>query len=205
MRFDFSFSFATRSRNWQWGEKTAAAELPSPLPAHPESEQAKPISLALPSSFPQVFITEAAFLRNLIPVLTADANEEMYFLTGPKVGPLRVVSRWAGRASLERQSPVFVRASARSVADVLIPIVEQGAELHVIAHSHPGTGPGATTPSGTDMACLGKLQKNGSPAIGCIVTRDNHVRFFSVSTNFHVMLLGTGVTEVSTNVYRLAP
>jgi proteasome lid subunit RPN8/RPN11 len=157
-----------------------------------------------PEPFPQTFICESFFIRELITMLTPGANEEMHFLTGPKLGPIRIVCRWAAPARLDNQSPVFVRASARSVADVLIPIIEQGAELHMIAHSHPGAGAWATTPSGTDIDCLGKLQKNGSPAIGCIVTRDGHVRFFSVQTKFHVMVLGNGVKEVSQNVFRIA-
>jgi hypothetical protein len=139
----------------------------------------------------------------LIAALTPGANEEMHFLTGPKIGPIRIVCRLAVPVPLNRQSPVFVSASAKSVASVLIPIIEQGAELHICAHSHPGGGAGATTPSGTDIECLGKLQRNGSPAIGCIATRDGHIRFFSVHTKFHVMVLGTGVKEVSTNVFHI--
>jgi len=153
--------------------------------------------------FPQTFVIESFFARQLITLLTPSANEEMHFLTGPKIGPIRIVCRWAAPAPLDSQSPVFVRATARSVADVLIPIIEQGAELHIIAHSHPGGGAGATTPSGTDIGCLGKLQRNGSPAIGCIVTRDGYVRFFSILTSFHVMVFGTGVKEVSKNVFHI--
>lgn len=154
---------------------------------------------------PSVFVTEAAFLRELIAILTVDVNENMHFLTGPKLEHYRVVCRRAQPVALQQQSPVFVRALAQSVADVLIAIIEQGAELHVIAHSHPGGGPGATTPSRTDIACLGKLQKSGSPAIGLIVTRDNHVRFFTVTRGFRVIVQGTGVTEVSKNVFHISP
>lgn len=154
-------------------------------------------------SFPQTFVLESYFVRELITALTRGADEEMHFLTGPKIGPIRIVCRRAEPAPLEQQSPVFVKASARSVADVLIPIIEQGAELHICAHSHPGGGAGGTTPSGTDITCLGKLQRSGSPVIGCIVTRDGFVRFFSVFTKFHVVFLGTGVKEVSTHVFQV--
>lgn len=155
-------------------------------------------------TLPQVFIIESFFARELIKALTPNADEEMHFLTGPKIGPIRIISRWARPPLLERHSPVFVRASARAVGDVLIEVVEQGAELHICAHSHPGASAGATTPSSTDIQCLGKLQRAGSQAIGCIVTRDGHLRFFSVLTNFHVMVLGTGVKEVSKNVFQIA-
>lgn len=156
-------------------------------------------------SFPQTFVIESFFARELIAGLTPGANEEMHFLTGPKLGPIRIVCRWANPPLIDRQSPVFVRATARSVAETLIPIIEQGAELHICAHSHPGHGAAATTPSGIDYDCLGKLQKNGSPAIGCIATRDGFVRFFSVATQFHVLVLGTGVTEVTKNVFHIPP
>jgi len=154
--------------------------------------------------FPQTFVLESFFLRELITALTPGANEEMHFLTGPKIGPIRIVCRMAAPVSPNRQSPVFIGATAKSVAAVLIPIIEQGAELHICAHSHPGSGAGATTPSGTDIECLGKLQRNGSPAIGCIVTRDGCVRFFSIYTKFHVLVLGTGVKELSQNVFNIA-
>ncbi len=153
----------------------------------------------------QRFLIEAVFLRQIIKTLTRDADEQMHFLTGPMLDGTRIVSRWAKPVELEEQSPTFVRASAGSVGGVCISIIEQGAELHVIAHSHPGNGIGATTPSGTDTKCLGKLQKNRSQAIGCIVTRDNHVRFFSVSVDFHVTVVGTGVTEIDKYVFHIAP
>jgi hypothetical protein len=152
---------------------------------------------------PQTFITESFFLRELIRSLTPGPNEEMHFLTGPKIAHIRIISRWAQPVALERQSPVFVRASAKSVAEILIPIIDQGAELHIVAHSHPGSSAGATAPSSTDIACLGNLQLSGSQAVGLIVTRDGFVRFFSVLTQFQAIVLGKGVTEVSQNVYRI--
>lgn len=161
------------------------------------------MQLPIQEPYPQTFIIESFFVRELIGALTAGPNEEMHFLTGPKIAHLRVVSRWAQPVALERQSPVFVRASARSVAETLIPIIEQGAELHIVAHSHPGSTAGATTPSGTDISCLGKLQSAGSHAIGCIVTRDGFARFFSVSTQFQIIVLGTGAKEISKNVFHI--
>ena len=159
--------------------------------------------MPVPTTTSQTFVLEAFFARQLIALLTPGTDEEVVFLTGPKLGSIRVVCRCAAPVALERQSAVFVRASARSVADVLIPIIEQGGELHMIAHSHPGMGPGATNPSSTDVECLGKLQSNGSQCIGCICTRSGHVRFFSVSTVFQVLLVGTGVTEVDPNVFHV--
>lgn len=206
MKFEFFVSVSTGSEKRSW-LNSRGEEIPTALPLPPDPPDPKQALAVqtLPEPIPQVFVVEATFLREVIAVLTVDANEQMHFLTGPKLDSTRIISRWAKSVVLERQSPVFVRASAKSVADTLISIIEQGAELHVIAHSHPGRGASATTPSGTDIECLGKLQKNGSQAIGCIVTRDNHVRFFSVSTHFHVNVHGTGVKEVSKHVFYIAP
>lgn len=189
---------------WPWA-KTPKTAVQSASPITPLKSKRRRGKAPKRRSRPSVFVTEAAFLHELIAVLTVDVNENMHFLTGPKLEHYRVICRRAQPVALQQQSPVFVRASAQSVADVLIAIIEQGAELHVIAHSHPGSGPGATTPSGTDIECLGKLQKSGSPAIGLIVTRDHHVRFFTVTRAFRVIVQGTGVTEVSKNVFHISP
>lgn len=157
----------------------------------------------LPRCTPETFLLEAFFLRELIRELTPDKDEHMQFLTGPKLRNLRVVCRSAQPIRIERQSVVFVSSTAAGVADALIPIVEQGAELHIIAHSHPGRGACATSPSGTDINCLGKLQQSGSNAIGLIVTRDGCVRFFSVLKPFRVLITGTGITPVATHVFQI--
>jgi hypothetical protein len=149
------------------------------------------------------FLLESSFLRELVVELTPTPDEDMVFLTGPKLRSLRVVCRRAPQVSLERQSVVFVRSSALSVARALVPIIEQGAELHVIAHSHPGEGPAATFPSGTDTTCLGKLQRAGSPAIGLIVTRDFHVRFFTVHRSFRVVVTGSGIKNLDKHLFYL--
>lgn len=149
------------------------------------------------------FLLESFFLREVVQMLTPTPDEDMVFLSGPKLNRLRVVCRRAPQVPLERQSVVFVRTSGADVAQALIPIIEQGAELHICAHSHPGGGPSATFPSGTDIKCLGKLQRAGSPAIGLIVTRDAHVRFFTVHIPFRVIVTGSGVTKLGEHLFQL--
>lgn len=151
----------------------------------------------------ETFLLEAVFLRELIRELTPDRDEHMEFLTGPKLRNLRVVCRRSQPVRVERRSVVSVRSSAAGVADALIPIIEQGAELHILAHSHPGRGASATSPSGTDINCLGKIQQSGSNAIGLIVTRDGCVRFFSVLKPFRVLVTGTGITPLAPHVFQL--
>jgi hypothetical protein len=149
------------------------------------------------------FLLEAWFLREVVELLTPTGDEHLRFLTGPKLGRLRVVCRCAPEVPLERQNIVAVRASALAVARALIPIIEEGGQAHVFAHSHPGMGPGATGPSGTDITTLGRLQSDGCPAIGLIVTRDGYARFFTVHKPFRVVISGNGVTKLDNQLFHL--
>jgi hypothetical protein len=162
-----------------------------------------PLDRTLRNRGGDTFLVESFFLRELIQSLTPTPDEHMSFLTGPKVRSIRVICRCAAQVPMEQQSVVFVRTSAINVADALIPIIEQGSELAAVAHSHPGCGPSATNPSGIDKTCLGKLQRAGSPAIGLIVTRDGHARFFTVAKRFRVLVVGSGVTKIDENLFHL--
>jgi len=97
------------------------------------------------------FLIECCFLQEVIVALTPTPDEHMIFLTGPTLKSLRVVCRFAPKPKVERQSVVFVSSSPLGVAQALIPIIEQGAELQLLGHSHPGRGASATTPSGIDI------------------------------------------------------
>jgi hypothetical protein len=104
---------------------------------------------------------------------------------------------------LEEQSIVYVEGTAQSSSDSLIEILEHGLQLHVIAHSHPGTGKTATNPSSIDIAYMKRIQDSGADVVGVIVTRDRHVRFFSAEKEFEVYVQGNGVNEVEKNVFQI--
>jgi hypothetical protein len=104
---------------------------------------------------------------------------------------------------LQEASAVYARTDVCSSSDIETELVNRGLEVHAIGHSHPGRGLSATTPSGIDTNCLGKIQKNGSDAIGFIVTRDGYVRFFTVHKPFRVIVQGNGATRIADDVYKI--
>ncbi|MDD5599013.1 MAG: hypothetical protein PHV82_13780 [Victivallaceae bacterium] len=95
------------------------------------------------------------------------------------------------------------KASAKSCSDVLIDLFEKGYKPQLVAHSHPGRGPEATSPSGIDINYLTKIQDAGSEALGLIVTRDGYIRFFSVRTEYAVSIKGKGVQHVAEDVFKV--
>ncbi|MGZ5527446.1 MAG: hypothetical protein ACXWJB_02130, partial [Limisphaerales bacterium] len=87
--------------------------------------------------------------------------------------------------------------------EALAEILDKGNRLHVMAHSHPGRGVGATHESSIDVNYLGKIQRAGADVVGIIVTRDGFVRFFTVTKPFQVWIQGSGVTQVDDYVYKI--
>ena len=145
---------------------------------------------------------DAWFLQDLIRHLTPHANEEVVYVTGHSFGNLRIPYRICS-FELDEQSVAYAKGTARSCSDALIEIIEKGHNLQLMAHSHPGNGKGATTPSGIDTNYLDKIQKNGSEAVGVIVTRDGYVRFFTSHLEFKISIKGTEVEYVGDNVFKI--
>lgn len=151
---------------------------------------------------PLTYVFNTWFLKDVIHHLTPRRPEEICYLTGDELGPIKITSRICPIIS-DEQSIAHARGNPRSCSDALIEILNHGLSLHVMAHSHPGGGAVATTPSPTDVEYLGRIQRNGADAIGLIVTRDQFVRFFSVEKLFQVLVLGYGATQVEEHVYRI--
>lgn len=148
------------------------------------------------------FLLDYWFLQDLIRYLTPKADEVVVYVTGNDSGNLRMPHRICPVA-MEKQSVVYARGSARSCADVLIDLHERNYRLQLVAHSHPGSGPGATSPSGIDINYLAKIQNAGSDAVGLIVTRDGYLRFFTVYAEFEVSIKGKEVQYVGDNVFKI--
>lgn len=149
-----------------------------------------------------LYLVDGWFLQDLIEQLTPTQDEEITYVTGVSFGRVKVLSRIC-RVTLEKQSAVYAKATAKSCTDALAEILEKGNTLHVMAHSHPGRGAGATRQSPIDMNYLSRIQRAGADVIGVIVTRDGFVRFFTVSKPFHVSVQGNGVTQIEENVFQI--
>jgi len=148
------------------------------------------------------FLLDYWFLQDLIKHLTPRYDEEVVYVTGNDFDKFRMPYRICPIA-LEKQSVVYARGTARSCADVLIELHEKNYRIQLVAHSHPGSGPDATAPSGIDINYLAKIQSTGSDAVGVIVTRDGHVRFFTVYAEFTVSIKGREVKNVGENIFKV--
>jgi hypothetical protein len=142
------------------------------------------------------------FLQDLVRHLTPQADEVVVYVTGNDDGNLRMPNRICP-VTLEKQSVVYAKGAARSCSDALIELHERDYKLQLVAHSHPGNGPGATRPSGIDTNYLGRIQSAGSDAVGVIVTRDGYVRFFTVYTELEVSV--KGAQNAGDNVFKIPP
>jgi hypothetical protein len=148
------------------------------------------------------YIVDVWFLQDLIQHLTPNQDEEITYVTGTSFGRVKILSRICG-VTLEKQSVVYARATAKSCTETLATILEKGNLLHVMAHSHPGRGAGATRESSIDVNYLGRIQHAGADVVGIIVTRDGFVRFFTVEKPFQVWVQGNGITQVEENVFQI--
>jgi len=86
--------------------------------------------------------------------------------------------------------------------DLLVPPKEAlpaGRGLFAHFHSHPGNGPGATHPSGTDENFQRRLERAGHLAPMAIFSRDGYVRFVRLDQNFEIEIYG----ECAPDIYRL--
>lgn len=148
------------------------------------------------------FIVDSWFLQDLIGYLTPNQDEEITYVTGVSFGRVKILSRICG-VTLEKQSVVYARATAKSCTETLAGILQRGNTLSVMAHSHPGSGAAATHESSIDVNYLGRIQRAGADVVGIIVTRDGFVRFFTVAKPFQVWVQGNGVTQIQENVFQI--
>lgn len=104
---------------------------------------------------------------------------------------------------------VHVRADPSRLAAALIAFERSGAGLGVWIHSHPGLGPGATTPSGIDRSQYADWVRDyDSRLIGIIVVEDGFIRLWGKaveSGQVRVEVLGDGIKRVKgyEHVYKL--
>jgi proteasome lid subunit RPN8/RPN11 len=151
-----------------------------------------------------VYLADSWTLKDFYDRLVKGPCEEIFYVTGPQLDNVRVLSRICP-LDYEEHSPVYVRATRKSSADALIDMVEHGNQLHLVAHSHPGKGVYGTVPSWTDIAYTNQLQKTGAEAISLITSRNGFLRFWSVRLPFKLIIRGNGISPVKghEHVYHL--
>lgn len=151
---------------------------------------------------PRRYAVSSLFLHESFKKLTADPDEQFFFITGSEVEGIHVLDQWAEFAH-QRRSRIGVVADMPATHNVLIKLEQFGHKFLAHFHSHPGRGPDSTHPSGTDENFQQRLEKAGHLALMAIFSRDGYVRFLRLDKNFELEIYGEGVENHAPGIYRL--
>jgi hypothetical protein len=155
-----------------------------------------------PSSGPRRYTVSSLFLHESYKKLTADPDEQFFFITGPEVGGVHVLDQW-GELTHHRRSRMGVVADMPSTHKLLIKLEQFGHKFLAHFHSHPGKGADSTHPSGIDENFQKRLEGAGHLALMAIFSRDGFVRFVRMDQNFELEIYGEGVENYAPGIYRL--
>jgi hypothetical protein len=148
------------------------------------------------------FVVSSIFLDQCFRDLTADADEQFFFITGAEVDGVGVLDQKVEFAH-QRRTMLGVTGNTSATHRLLIRLEQFGHRLLAHFHSHPGLGLSATDPSGTDEAFQRRLETAGYPTIAAIFSRDGYVRFFRLTGAFELTVHGEGVEDLGKHTYCL--
>ena len=155
-----------------------------------------------PNTGTRRYAVSSLFLHESFKKLTADRDEQFFFVTGSEVEGVLVLDQWAEFAH-QRRSPMGVVADVPSTHNLLIKLEQFGHKFLAHFHSHPGNGPDATRPSGIDEAFQRRLESAGHVAVMAIFSRDGFIRFVRLDQNLELEIYGEGVENHAPGIYRL--
>jgi hypothetical protein len=148
------------------------------------------------------YAISSLFLNESFKKLTADRDEQFFFVTGSEIGGVLVLGQWAEFAHQIR-SMVGVTGDMRSTHNLLIRLERFKHRLLATFHSHPNKGADATRPSPIDANFQKRLESAGHVAVMAIFSRDGFVRFLRLDNNLEIEIYGEGVEEHAPGIYRL--
>jgi hypothetical protein len=149
------------------------------------------------------YAVSSLFLHESFKKLTADRDEEFFFITGNEIDGVFVLDQWAEFAH-QKRSVVGVIADTRSTHKLLIKLEQFGHRLLAHFHSHPGNGPDSTQPSGIDENFQKRLESAGHVAVMAIFSRDGFIRFIRMDhRDIDIEIYGEGVEKHAPGIYRL--
>jgi hypothetical protein len=148
------------------------------------------------------YAVSSLFLHDCHKKLTVDPDEHFFFVTGAEVDGVLVLDQCAEFAH-QRRTRMGVVADMPSMHNLLIKLELFGHKFLAHFHSHPGNGPDATHPSGTDQNFQRRLEQGGHLALMAIFSRDGYVRFIRMDQKFDLEIYGEGVQVYAPGVYRL--
>lgn len=148
------------------------------------------------------YVVSSLFLHECFKELTADRDEQFFFLTGATVRGIHVLDQKLEFQHAKR-SVVGVVGNHADTHRLLIKLEQFGHRLLAHFHSHPGNGLEATRPSGTDTGFQKRLEDAGYPVAAAIFSRDGYVRFFRLDNDLEIKIYGSGVEQHDKNSFRL--
>jgi hypothetical protein len=157
-----------------------------------------------PASRPGIrYVISSLFLHECFKALTADAEEEFFFVTGSLINGAYVLDQ---KTEFRHQTRTVVGVVGQPSAThkLLIKLEQFGHRLLGCFHSHPGKGPESTHPSGIDEKYQKRLEDGGHIAVAAIFSRDGYVRFFRLDKEPDIEIYGEGVERHGKDLFRLA-
>jgi hypothetical protein len=151
---------------------------------------------------PRRYAVSSWFLHDCFKKLTADADEQFFFITGAEVEGVMVMDQCAEFAR-HRRSRMGVVAHMPETHNLLIRLEQFGHKFLAHFHSHPDIGVGNTQPSGTDEDFQRRLEMAGHVALMAIFSRDGFIRFMRLDGNFELEIYGGGVRRHAPGIYQL--
>jgi hypothetical protein len=155
-----------------------------------------------PNSGPRRYVVSSLFLHDCFKKLTADPDEQFFFVTGSEVEGAMVLDQ-SVEFTHQRRNRLSVVADMPSTHNLLIRLEQFGHKFLAHFHSHPGNGADSTKPSGTDDNFQKRLETAGHLAVMAIFSRDGFVRFVRLDQNFEIEIYGEGVENHAPSIYRL--
>jgi len=157
--------------------------------------------LTTDSSLP-AYQVSSWFLHDCNKYLMKCPVEALHFVTGMEIDGGFTLDKMI-EVAMSRQTPVSAVGDVSSTHRALLEMESYGHRLVACFHSHPGCGPGATTPSATDIDYQARQEKGGYIAIGGIFSRDGYFRAFSLDLPFRIEIYGKGVQKIDERLFRL--
>lgn len=148
------------------------------------------------------YVVSSLFLDQCFRELTADQNEQFFFITGSEVDGQYVLDQKLEFLH-QKRTAMGVVGNMSSTHRLLIKLEQFSHRLLAHFHSHPGNGVGSTQPSGTDRGFQMRLETAGYPTVAAIFSRDGYIRFFRLDDNLEVAIHGSGLEQIGKNTFRL--
>ncbi len=150
------------------------------------------------------YLISSLFLYDCFKKLTADREEQFFFVTGTEIGGTRILDQPA-EFEHQKRTETGVTGDIRSTHKALIRLEQFGHRLLATFHSHPTNGPSSTRPSKIDENFQRRLESAGHSAIMAIFSRDGFIRFFRLDVKPTIEIYGKGVElhDADNTIYRL--